>query len=449
MDKLINALQRVLMPAANKISGNKFMGSLGKTFQLLLPIIMIGSFAVLGAFLNIPAWQAFVTNTGLQGVLMNIQSVTLSLIALYVVIVLPYQYSQAIGINPVTGSAISLMAFLMVTPIELYKNIPMQWLGYPGLFGAMIIGGLVPAFTKFLITRRICIRMPKGVPPIVEDAFASLVPALFVLIITATLAKLLSLTPMNNVHNVIYVLIQTPLQKLGLSFPAYLLMQIVVTLLMFVGVHGNTVFSLFTPITMAASMANLNAYQAGQPLPNIITDSFSVFCQPGGIGGTLGLAFMLLFFAKSKRLRMLGKIAVVPAIFGINEPLIFGIPILLNPLLLIPYLLTPIVCTSVAYIAFATGIVPRLTGTIVNWTMPQFVSGFLAQGWQSMVLQVVLVALSCLIWYPFFRMIDKQVCAEESAADAAAAADAPTVTAEAKADAKAAKKASKVAVAAA
>ncbi|MDR2757828.1 MAG: PTS transporter subunit EIIC, partial [Spirochaetaceae bacterium] len=399
MEKFIASLQKALIPVADKISGNKFMGALGHTFQLLLPVIMIGSFACLGAFLDIPAWQRFVTSTGLQFILMTIQSLTLSIITLYVVIILPYQYGQQLELNPMSSSIISLMAFLLVTPHELYTSIPTQWLGYPGLFGAILIAWVIPRFIRLLIKKRIYIRMPKGIPPIVEDSFASIVPALFVAIFAIIVSWILAITPFENFHNIIYTIIQTPLKGLGLSLPGYLFMQILATLVMFCGIHGNTIFATYIPLTMAASAENLAALAAGQPLPNIITGSFSVLCQPGGIGGTLGLALMLAFAAKSKRLRTLGRISVAPAIFGINEPLIFGIPILLNPLLFIPYVLSPIVCTSISYFAIALGIVPRLTGTEVNWTMPQIVSGFLAQGWQTAVLQVILIAVTSLIWF--------------------------------------------------
>lgn len=413
MEKFIASLQKILGPVSDKISGNRFMQAIGRTFQLLLPVIMIGSFACLGAFLDIPAWQAFVTSSGLQVVLMTIQSLTLSIIALYVVIVLSHQYSEVLKLPSISSSMISLMAFLLLTPHELYTAIPLQWLGYPGLFGALIVAGLVPLFIQLLLKKKIYIHMPEGVPPIVETSFASIVPALFVMLIAIIISQLLAKTPFGSFHNVIYTIIQTPLKSLGLTLPAYLLMQILATLLMFCGIHGNTIFALFIPITMAASAENLAALAAGQTLPNIITGSFSVLCQPGGIGGTLGLAFMLTFASKSKRLRTLGRISVVPALFGINEPLIFGIPILLNPILFIPYILSPIVCTCISYSAIAVGIVPRLTGTEINWTMPQIVSGVLAQGWQAALLQVVLIIITAIIWFPFFKMADMKISTEE------------------------------------
>ena len=416
MENFINNLQKILLPFANKLNSNKFLNSLGSTFQLLLPVVIIGSFAVLFAFLDVPFWQNFVTSTGLQAIFMLVQSITLSIIGLYVVVVFPLKYGEKLGVNPISCAVLSLIAFLILTPTELYTSIPTEWLGYPGLFGALIICGLVCNFLKFCIDKKIYIRMPQGVPQLIEDAFASLVPAILITIIAVILSKLIALTTFGNFHNIIYTLIQAPLQGFGLSLPAYLVMQIVCTLLMFTGIHGNTVMSLYTPITMAASAENLAAFASGTSLPNIITSSFAVMCQPGGIGATFGLAFMLAFVAKSQRLKTLGKMSIVPAIFGINEPLIFGIPILLNPLLFIPYVLGPIWCTVVSYLAIAIGIVPRFTGVEVNWTMPQVISGFIAQGWPTALLQIFNILVTSLIWFPFFKLVDKQIASEEKVA---------------------------------
>ncbi|MDO4198332.1 MAG: PTS transporter subunit EIIC [Erysipelotrichaceae bacterium] len=422
MEKFIEKLQTWLMPIANKISEMQFLGALGATFQILLPVILIGSFACLGAFLDIAAWQNFVGSTGLNMVFMKTQSLSLSIIALYVAIVLPYEYAKRLSddINPISAAVVSFMAFLMVTPHELYTALPTTWFGYPGLFGAMIVTYLVVRFMKLLIDKKVYIKMPAGVPAFVEASFKSIVPAVLVAVIAMTVETLMEGTSYGSIHQVIYSLVQTPLQSLGLTLPAYLFVQILSTLFMFCGIHGNSIFSIITPLTMAASAQNLEAYAANSALPNIITSSFSVFCQPGGIGCTFALAFLLAFAAKSKRLKTLGRMSVVPAIFGINEPLIFGIPILLNPMLFIPYVLSPIVCTCTSYFSMALGIVPRPTGVEVNWTMPQFVSGFLAQGWQSVVLQIVNVLITAAIWYPFFKMVDKQITEEEAAAEAAA-----------------------------
>ena len=413
MDKFMDTLQKKLMPLAHKIGNIKFLSALGATFQILLPVILIGSFACLGAFLNIEPWQNFIANTGLNMIFMTIQSLTLSIITLYVAFILPYQYAAKIGINPLSTAITSFMTFLLLTPHELYTSIPTTWLGYPGMFTAMIVAALVVLFTKFLLDKKIYLRMPAGVPPIVEDSFASLVPAIFCMVIATIISTVLAKTSFGSIHQIIYSFIQTPLQGIGLSYPAYLFVQILSTLFMFCGIHGNSIFGIISPLTLTASAENLEALAAGLTAPNIIIDSFSVLCQPGGIGGTLGLAFLLAFVAKSPRLKTLGKMSLIPAVFGINEPLLFGIPILLNPILLIPYILNPIICTTISYLSISLGITPRLSGVIVNWTMPQVISGFLAQGIPTAILQVFLIILTTVIWYPFFKLVDKQILAEE------------------------------------
>ena len=416
MDKLMNKLEKSLMPIANKISSIAFLSALGATFQLLLPVIMIGSFACLGAFLDIAPWQTFVTSTGLATVFMTLQSLTLSIISLYIAFVLPYQYAQKLGMKPLGPAITGVVGYLLITPHDLYTDIPTQWLGYAGMFTVMIVAWAVVRFCKLLEDKNIYIHMPEGVPPMVEESFKTLVPCVLVSIIAVAIETIFAGTSFGSVHQLIYSFIQTPLQSVGLSYPAYLLVQILSTLFMFCGIHGNSIFGVISPLTLSASAENLAAMQAGQALPHIIIDSFSVFCQPGGIGCTFGLAFLCAFRAKSARLKTLGRMSAVPAVFGINEPLLFGIPILLNPLLFIPYVINPIICTTISYVAIATGIVPRLSGTTVNWTMPQFVSGFLAQGWQGMVLQIVLVIITTCIWYPFFRMVDRRTLEEEQSA---------------------------------
>ncbi|BCJ98638.1 PTS sugar transporter subunit IIC [Anaerocolumna chitinilytica] len=416
MNKLIDSLQKALMPLANKISAIKFLSALGATFQILLPIIMIGSFSCLGAFLNIPAWQSFVTGTGLASVFMTVQSLTLSIITLYIAFVLPYQYATKIGGAPLSSAITTFMTFLLVTPTELYTNIPEKWLGFPGLFTCMIITVIVVRLSKLLVDKGLYIHMPDGVPPMVEESFKAMLPTLIFAVVGITINVLMAKTSFGSIHQVIYTFIQTPLQSFGLSFPAYLFVQVLSTLFMFCGIHGNAIFSIISPLTMNASAENLSALAAGTPLPHIIIDSFSVLCQPGGIGGTFGLAFLMAFAAKSKRMKTLGRLSIVPAIFGINEPLLFGIPIMLNPLLFIPYVLNPIICTSISYISIAVGITPRLTGTTVNWTMPTIISGFLAQGIPTAVLQIILILITTLIWFPFFRLVDRQIVKEESVA---------------------------------
>jgi PTS system cellobiose-specific IIC component len=396
------------MPIAEKMSSYKLLTAMGQAMMSTLPFLIVGSFAVLFALVDIKPWQAFVASTGfLQPLFLSINSCTIGLLALYVVFLEAYYYSRQLEIDAVTTGLIALAAFLLLTPFSKDGTLPLQWLGSAGMFSAILVGAFVPLVCKFFAKRKLTIKMPEGVPPVIGASFASLVPGIVILALAACISMAMSKTSMGSVHNVVYTMIQTPLQAVGISFPGFLLIQILATLFFFVGVHANTIIGIATPFLLSANAENLAAFSAGQPIPHIINFSFLNLCQPGGVGGTIGLALAMLLFAKSRRYKSLGRMAIFPAIFNINEPMIFGVPIMLNPLLFVPYLLTPILCTTVSYIAVATGIVARMNGVMVNWSIPLVVSGFLGGGISNALLQVVLVAISILVWFPFFKTIDK------------------------------------------
>ena len=415
MDKLLDVLQDKLVPVAGKLSSNKYLSSLSETFQVLMPVILIGSFACLGAFLNISAWQTFIANTGLNMIFMGLQSITLSILSLYFIIVLPYRLSTKLDVAPMPTAITALIAFLVVTPIELYTSIPLEWLGHSGLFTAMIIGFLVPPIVKFLEKNKIYIKMPDSVPQFVEQSFKSVVPALVVAIIAIIASMLAAATPYGNLHNLIFSLVQAPLKGIGLSLPGYLIAQIFTTLFMFCGIHGNAVISLLSPLQLAASAENLEALSAGLGLPNILVSSFNLYVQPGGIGCALAGCIAILLFAKSSRYKSFGRVAIIPSIFNISEPFLFGVPCLLNPIMFIPWMLCPIVNTLVAYFATYAGIVARLSGISVDWTIPQFFSGLLGGGITAGILQLVLITINVFIYLPFIKVLDRQAVAEEAA----------------------------------
>ena len=184
----------------------------------------------------------------------------------------------------------------------------------------------------------------------------------------------------------------------------------------FFGVNGGSVVgAVFNPILQTLSAENLAAFQAGGALPNIISQQFQdLFATFGGAGSTLSLLIAMLLFCRSKRVRELGKLALIPGIFGINEPIIFGLPILLNPLMLIPFMLVPTINIVISYFCMSLGLVPLCSGVAIPWTMPVILSGFLATGWQGAVLQLVLVILGVFLYMPFIKMMDKQYLADES-----------------------------------
>ena len=224
------------------------------------------------------------------------------------------------------------------------------------------------------------------------------------------------MTPYGNAFNFIFTILQTPLLKLGNTLPAMVIAYIFLHFFWFFGVNGGSVVgAVFNPILQTLSAENLAAFQAGEALPNIISQQFQdLFATFGGAGSTLSLLIAMLLFCRSKRVRELGKLALIPGIFGINEPIIFGLPILLNPLMLIPFMLVPTINIVISYFCMSLGLVPLCSGVAIPWTMPVILSGFLATGWQGAVLQLVLLILGVFLYMPFIKMMDKQYLADES-----------------------------------
>ncbi len=419
MEKFVEKISKFIEPLSNWFNKMKLLQAIAETMQVLLPVIVIGSFACLFAFVDIGGWQTFLANTPVvANILMNAQSWTLSIISMYVVIVLPYLYAKRLEMDePLAVIALNVAAFLLVTPTELYASIPTTWLGHSGMFTAFIVTFLVVRIVKICQDKNVTIKMPQGVPHYIEATFAVLVPAFIVVIIFSTIGRLMELTTFGSLHGLIYSIIQAPLTGIGTSFGGLLVTEIIMTLAMFCGIHGSSVTPFMTTLETAANEANQAALAAGEALPNIYGTGLLNSIQIGGIGATLGLGILLFFFAKSKRYKELSRVAIVPQIFNIGEPLLFGIPIMLNPVLFIPYMGGVIVNTIIAYGSMAIGLVGYPNGVNPSWTMPAGLQGLLGISTpvKGLILQVVILAIDMLIWYPFVKMLDKQALLEEKA----------------------------------
>lgn len=412
MEKLINRISSFIEPLANWVQRMSFLNALAETMQVLLPITVIGSFACLFAFIDIGPWQTFLANNSIFAMtFMNAHSLTLNCIALYVVLVLPYLYSRRLDMKePLATVPIAVAAFLLVTPTELYAAIPTGWLGHKGMFTAFLTAFLIVRFIKFCQDNNITIRMPAGVPRYIEATFAVLIPAAVVIFGCSFLGQFLAGTSFESIHQLIYTFIQTPLQGIGTNFIGLLVTELVMTLGMFCGIHGLSLVPYLDALAIAATEQNGAAIAAGLPIPNIYSYGLLNSIQMGGIGATLGLGIVLLFFAKSKRYKQLSRVAIIPQIFNIGEPLLFGIPIMLNPLLFIPYIGGVVANTFIAYFSVWSGLISRFNGVNPSWTVPGILQGLLTNSvpWQGVLLQVVIIAVDMLIWFPFVKLIDRQ-----------------------------------------
>lgn len=285
---------------------------------------------------------------------------------------------------------------------------------------SMFLGIIVTVITikmvEFLENRAFTIKMPDSVPPEIAKSFKSLVPILVVLLFWIIIKVLFESTHFGTPGKFISVMLQEPLLYLGNSIFSQLIAEMMISLFWFFGIHGDSIVtSVMGPIWQTLSAQNLAQTQAGLAATNIITQQFrDVYLIAGGTGFTGALLISIFMVAKSTRLKQLSKLAAPAAVFNINEPIIFGLPIVLNPLMLIPFIITPIVLCTVTYVVIALGWVPPTSGVSIPWTTPIFVSGFLTTGVSGVVLQAVNLAIATTIYLPFVKILDKQYLHEES-----------------------------------
>ncbi|MCZ0702176.1 PTS system cellobiose-specific IIC component [Natronobacillus azotifigens] len=400
---------------ASAIQKNRYVNSVSNGLASVLPIILGGAIFTLIDTINIPAYQTFLENTGLKALTSIPPAITIDLLAIYAVFAIAYKTASQFKGDSFSAGVVALMSFLIVTPLGILDDgetmaLSYEWLGATGLFVAIFVAVLVGRLSTLILSKGYYIKMPKGVPPTIEKSFAALTPAFAAIILMLIVRGLFELTPYGDVHEFIYTLVQAPLVNLSGNWWAYLIVVFAMSLLWFFGIHGTiVVMSVMMPIWVGLRLENLAAYQAGTELPHMIPGGsfFMVYTALGGTGATVGLAVLLLR-AKSKRYKTLGKLAIVPGITGINEPIMFGVPLVLNMKLLLPLILAPLAVSIVAMIATFVGLVPPLRGIGVPLGTPIFISGFLEGGWRVAILQAVLLVVSLVVYYPFFKSLDKE-----------------------------------------
>ncbi|GJM54862.1 permease IIC component [Granulimonas faecalis] len=296
----------------------------------------------------------------------------------------------------------------------------MNYLGTGQLFVAIIAAFAAVEIYRLCVQHRLTIKMPAQVPEAVSNSFAALIPTAIVFFLFSAVC----IWGGFNIHDFITALIM-PLVSGVDTLGAALVVVFLEMLFWFFGIHGSSVvYSIARPLWLVLLDENAAAYAAGTALPHVVSEPFfQWFVQIGGSGCTISLAILLLFASRSKYGKMMGKATIVPAVFNINEPLMFGVPLVLNPTMMIPLILVPVVNVLISYLCLSVGLVGRFVGAIVPWTLPGPVGAFLACGgdWRAAVLSVVLIAIGVAIYYPFFRAWEKQVIAEEKADEAEAA----------------------------
>lgn len=412
MDKFSEKLEKILNPFGAFMQRIKAIQAIGETMQLAMPLIIIGSFCTLFTNLDIGPWQSFVQSIpGFVNVCNKVSALTSGAFALFVLIILTYMYASRIGLKEDMASIpVSIAVFFILSPLSEDGNLLANTIGMQSLISSILIGLIVPVCIKFCVDKRITIRMPDSVPQFVTQGFALLVPGLILCFIAGAIDAAFATTSFGSFQGFIYTTLQTPLTGIGLSFGGYAFVMCLASLILWPGLHANTVIGVYTPILLAASAENM----AGGS--NIIEFEFNMICDPGGQACLLIPCLIGLFMCKSKQIKQVSRIGILPAIFGIGEPILFGLPCMFNPLMVIPMVVSTFWNVAVWYVAISTGLVGMFTGIILPWTTPPLLNSFLASSTPiaAVICHIVMLAGNILIWLPFVRAYDKQLVESEA-----------------------------------
>lgn len=422
-------IERLLIPITDKLANNVVLKSLRDGFLIITPLILVISIFLLIGNFPIPGWTDFWTTLiGPQWSewFSAVSGSVFSFTGLLSCFGISYAYGKNRGLVAVHATAVAIVSFLILTPTTLRIHhqtigaVKTMYLGPNGIFLGMFTALVSVELFRFATAKKWTIKMPEGVPPEVSESFAALLPTGFVVLIFFLVRILFSLTNFGTAQNFIYTLLQSPLKNVGNSLPSVLLYIFLASILWCFGINGPSVVnSVWSPIFFVLQQDNLKAFQSGHALPHIYTEQFiESFATFGGGGSILSLIIVMVFFCKSARIKQLGRLTLIPSIFGIGEPLIYGLPVVLNPVIAIPFVIVPIVNVLISGLAFTFHIMPYTNGVILPWTTPPIISGWLATGsWVASVIQLLEIILGMVIYYPFIKMLDKRYLKEEMSKD--------------------------------
>lgn len=410
------------MPLADRIANNTMLLAIRDGVVATLPLIMLGSLFVLVASPPVASWQkAIAARPDLAAKLALPYVATSKLICLYLAFSLGASLARRKKLDDIQGGLLALAALLVANQPFSELNaegkpewfLPMKYIGAEGIFIAILLAFLAVGILNLFHQKKWVIRMPASVPPAIAQPFASLIPGLVLILIVWGLFHLLSFDLFATLTGVMNPI----LAKAGDSLPWVWLMVLLDSLLWMCGIHAVVLLAAAKTIWLTLLDQNTAAYAAGiSPLPHIAAwPYYNWFVWIGGSGAALPLAFMLLR-AKSRSLRTVGKLSAPAVLFNINEPLLFGAPVVLNPIFALPFFLAPATCALISWLVFKADLITR-PFIFPPWTLPAPIGAFLATGgdWRAIILVLINIMISGLIYWPFFRAYDRLMVAREAA----------------------------------
>lgn len=417
-EKIVN---NKLLPIATKMGNNNAIQAVSTGLMYALPLTLTASFFSLLVNFPVKSVALWFEGVGLKPHFEALMGGTLDMIALFMIISIPYAYIKIKGkanTNPIMGAFLALAAFVILMPQHvgegesIFKALSYDFIGSSGMFAAILVGlSIAQLYILLAQNRKLIFKMPEGVPPMVTQSFEPLFVSLIILVGVVLLRFAVALTPVGNIFNLVNIVIAQPLMKLGGSPFALIAIAVVANSLFFFGIHPNVINTAITPLLFTMVFASIEAFQTGAEMQYKVALITNAFTNNDAVGSTLSLLIAILIFGKSKRYRSLAKMTIVPNIFNINEPVIFGFPIMLNPILLLPFALSTVITGFIGYFGAVTNFISYYNPMMsigLPWTVPRVITSYFAMGWEGLVLRLLCMIVMVFVYLPFLKILDRQ-----------------------------------------
>lgn len=426
MGAIMKFMDKYIIPVAGKLGAQRHLVAVRDGFVAMIPITMIGALATLVNNLPIPAYQNFMKNTfgetwtTLGG---DLWWGSIATMALFLVVGVAYNLAKSYDEDGLQAGLIALSIFFVMSPqvanivteagdkVSGWGFVPSGYISNSALFTAIVIGLLATEiFVKLSRIKKINIKMPDGVPPAVARSFAKLIPGMLTIAIFGAIGLLIkTLSGGLFLNDLLNTYLAAPLKGAADSLGSTMLITFFIHALWTIGLHGANIAMPITETLLMdlgaenAALAQAGATEGFHTLAGAFLDAFVYL---GGSGMILGLIIALII--AGRRRKDMIALGLAPSIFNISEPVIFGLPIVLNPIYMIPFVLAPVVCSAVAYLAIDMGLVMPVIAAKIPWVTPPILGGFLATGhWTGAVLAAVNLLISIVIYIPFVIAAEK------------------------------------------
>lgn len=421
MNKFEKLINEKIMPLAERLTNNNILGALMEGFIRTSPITLgIAFITILGNF-PIPAWTAYLTEIGLTVHVTAITNGATGVLTLYVIYSLAMAYAKRLETNEKNAAIVSLAFFIMIMPqtiatatmdngqlVESTINaLKLDYLGGQGLFIGMIVALVVTKLYAFLASKNLSFKLPDTVPPMVSQSLSPVFIVTIIFVLAFIVRVGFSYTSAGDIINFFIQVINAPLNSMVASPFSIIIIMGLLAILWFFGIHNAVLQGPLGVISLTMVVGNIEAFSVGKELPYLLP---SVIYGGMMASGFMGFVIAGMFKGKSAKFRQLAKLSFIPSIFNITEPVMFGMPIILNPMFFIPQCFTQIICGFVTWGLTATILPITLNPTmsLLPWTTPIFIKMPLSGGLNYAILMVICFVITFLMWYPFLKVADRK-----------------------------------------